>query len=43
LLASRQTKVMKGYVHSTFLQIAGWLVVAIMATFSIMTVVGEIR
>ena len=42
LLASRQTKVMKGYAHSAFLQIAGWLVVLIMATFSILTIVGEI-
>jgi Mn2+/Fe2+ NRAMP family transporter len=43
LLASRQTKAMKGYVHSTFLQIAGWLVVVIMTTFSILTVVEAIR
>jgi len=43
LLASRQTKVMKGYVHSKFLQIAGWLVVAIMTTFSVLTVVDAVR
>ena len=43
LLASRQTKVMKGYVHSKFLQIAGWLVVAIMTTFSVLTVVDVVR
>ena len=43
LLASRQTKAMKGYSHPTFLQVAGWLVVVIMTTFSILTVVEAIR
>ena len=43
LLASRHTKVMKGYVHSTLLQIAGWLVVVIMAAFSILSVIETIR
>ncbi|PYT01145.1 MAG: hypothetical protein DMF63_04135 [Acidobacteria bacterium] len=43
LLASRRTEVMKGYVHSSILQIAGWLVVAVMTTFSILTVVEVFR
>lgn len=42
LLSARQAKVMKGYSHSVVLQIAGWLVVAVMTTFSILTVVEAI-
>lgn len=38
LLASRRSDIVKSYKHSIWLQIAGWLVVAVMAVFSIMTV-----
>lgn len=40
LLASRRTSIVGEYKHSLWLQIAGWLVVAVMAAFSIMTVAG---
>ncbi len=37
LLASRKPELIKGYSHPIWLQIAGWLVVAIMTGFSIQT------
>ena len=40
LLASRKRSIVGEYRHARWLQIAGWLVVAIMAMFSVMTVAG---
>jgi len=40
LIASRRSKVVGNYVHPMLLQIAGWLVVAIMAYFSVKTLIG---
>jgi len=37
LLASRKTKIVGEYVHPLWLQIAGWLVVAVMFGFSVLT------
>ncbi|MEO8042108.1 MAG: NRAMP family divalent metal transporter [Acidobacteriota bacterium] len=39
LLASRKTKLLAGYSHPVWLQIAGWSVVAIMTGFSIQTLI----
>ena len=40
LIASRNSKVVGDYVHPLVLQVAGWLVVAVMAFFSVKTLVG---
>ncbi len=40
LIASRNTKVVGDYAHPIVLQIAGWLVVAVMAFFSVRTLLG---
>jgi Mn2+/Fe2+ NRAMP family transporter len=40
LLASRKAEILKNYKHPMWLQIAGWLVVAIMTVFSIQTLVA---
>jgi len=40
LLASRKVAVVGEYVHPLWLQAAGWLVVAVMAAFSVLTVAG---
>lgn len=40
LLASRRRAIVGEYTHPIWLKIAGWLVVAVMAAFSIMTVAG---
>ena len=40
LLASRKSSVVGAYRHSGLLQIAGWLVVAVMLGFSVMTLAG---
>lgn len=40
LIASRRSKVMGDYVHPLLLQVAGWLVVAVMAYFSVRTLTG---
>jgi Mn2+/Fe2+ NRAMP family transporter len=40
LIASRNSKVVGDYVHPLVLQIAGWLVVAVMAFFSVRTLIG---
>jgi Mn2+/Fe2+ NRAMP family transporter len=40
LIASRRSKVMGDYVHPLLLQVAGWLVVAVMAYFSVRTFIG---
>lgn len=39
LLASRKKKVIGEYIHPVWLQIAGWLVVAVMAYFSVKTLI----
>jgi Mn2+/Fe2+ NRAMP family transporter len=41
LLASRSSKVVGDYKHSLLLQLAGWLVVAVMAYFSLHTLFGR--
>ncbi len=43
LLASRKREIMGEYFHPLWLQIAGWLVVAIMSVFSVYTLVGFLR
>jgi Mn2+/Fe2+ NRAMP family transporter len=43
LLASRKAHVMRGYSHSAILQAAGWVVVAVMTTFSVLTVIEAVR
>jgi Mn2+/Fe2+ NRAMP family transporter len=40
LIASRSSKVVGDYVHPRVLQIAGWLVVAVMTFFSVRTLIG---
>jgi Mn2+/Fe2+ NRAMP family transporter len=40
LLASRKRSIVGEYRHALWLQITGWLVVAVMAAFSVMTVAG---
>jgi Mn2+/Fe2+ NRAMP family transporter len=40
LIASRNSKVVGDYVHPVLLQILGWLVVLVMAFFSVRTLVG---
>ena len=40
LIGSRNSKVVGDYVHPLFLQIAGWLVVGVMAFFSVKTLLG---
>ena len=40
LLASRKRSILGDYVHPALLQVAGWLVVAVMAVFSVLTVVS---
>lgn len=40
LLASRKRSIVGEYRHALWLQFAGWLVVAVMAAFSVMTVAG---
>ncbi|MCY7377607.1 MAG: divalent metal cation transporter [Pyrinomonadaceae bacterium] len=42
LIASRRTKIVSDYQHPRWLQIAGWLVVLVMAVFSIQTVFAEL-
>lgn len=42
LIASRRAKIVGDYKHPPWLQIAGWLVVSIMAVFSVQTVFSEI-
>jgi len=42
LLASRNRNITKDYVHPVWLQIAGWLVVAVMLWFSISTILGPL-
>ena len=41
LLASRKTKIIGDYVHPLWLQISGWLVVAVMLWFSIQTIIEK--
>ncbi|MCY7347615.1 MAG: divalent metal cation transporter [Pyrinomonadaceae bacterium] len=41
LLAARKSKIVGGYRHPLWLQIAGWLVVLVMLGFSILTVAGS--
>lgn len=43
LLGSRKRAIVGKYVHPLWLQIAGWLVVAIMAAFSIQTVINSFQ
>jgi Mn2+/Fe2+ NRAMP family transporter len=43
LLASRKAKVVGSYRHPLWIQVAGWAVVAVMAAFSIQTVLNAIR
>lgn len=43
LLASRRTKIVGEYLHPLWLQIAGWLVVAVMLGFSVATILGNFR
>lgn len=43
LLASRKRAIVGEYAHSLWLQIAGWLVVAIMAAFSIQTLINSFQ
>lgn len=43
LLASRKRSIVGEYRHTVWLQIAGWLVVIVMAWFSIQTLIGQIR
>jgi Mn2+/Fe2+ NRAMP family transporter len=40
LLAARKSDVVGSYRHSTWLQAAGWIVVGVMAAFSILTVIS---
>jgi Mn2+/Fe2+ NRAMP family transporter len=40
LLASRKRSIVDEYRHPVWLQSAGWLVVLVMATFSVLTVAG---
>ena len=40
LLASRKRSIVGGYTHPTWLQAAGWFVVAIMTVFSVLTLAG---
>ena len=40
LLASRNRKVVGDYVHPVWLQAVGWVVVAVMAAFSILTLIA---
>ncbi len=42
LLASRRSKVVGDYSHALWLQIAGWVVVAVMAYFSVQTLVDSL-
>lgn len=42
LLASRRRSIVKSYRHPAWLQIAGWLVVAVMAAFSIRTLLDAV-
>lgn len=41
LLASRKAAILKDYKHPLWLQITGWLVVAVMTVFSVQTLVGS--
>ncbi len=43
LLASRRANIVGKYLHPLWLQVAGWLVVAVMLGFSIATIVGNVR
>jgi Mn2+/Fe2+ NRAMP family transporter len=43
LIASRRSEILKGYLHPVWLQIAGWLVVAIMTGFSLQTLIDAFR
>lgn len=40
LLASRNAEILKDYKHPVWMQVAGWLVVAIMTMFSVQTLLG---
>ena len=40
LIGSRNSKVVGDYIHPLFLQVAGWLVVGVMAFFSLKTLLG---
>jgi Mn2+/Fe2+ NRAMP family transporter len=40
LIASRNSKVVGNYIHPLVLQVLGWLVVLVMAFFSVKTLVG---
>ena len=40
LLASRRSQIVENYSHPLWLQIAGWIVVAVMTIFSVQTLVG---
>ncbi|MFL5738878.1 MAG: NRAMP family divalent metal transporter [Flavisolibacter sp.] len=41
LLASRNKRLMKGYVHPLWMQLAGWLVVAVMTSMSVLALWGK--
>jgi Mn2+/Fe2+ NRAMP family transporter len=41
LLASRKASIVGAYKHPLWLQIAGWLVVALMLGFSLLTVIDQ--
>ena len=43
LLAARKSSIMKTYKHPLFLQVAGWIVVATMAYFSVRTVIDAAK
>lgn len=43
LLASRRAKIVGKYLHPLWLQVAGWMVVAVMLGFSVATIVGNVR
>ena len=42
LLASRKSEVVGAYKHPVWIQVAGWIVVAVMTVFSIQTVLGAL-
>jgi len=43
LLASRKSAIVKNYTHPLWLQIAGWIVVAVMTAFSVITMIEAAR
>lgn len=43
LLAARSRKLLGDYTHPLWMQVAGWLVVAVMLMFSIQTVIAKLR